>query len=119
MVIETTKKEDQFIAAYLGCILFADRPEDCDSIPDLDTDFERESIIDCLAFYSRIACYLSDDNIEQAGHDFYLTRQGYGTGFWDRTEIYGDLLAEKFTKMAENSGEVYPVFDDIMIWKAL
>ena len=113
MIIETTEKENQFINAYIECVFFADEPEDNDFIDGLDRDFERETIIDCLAFYSRIACYLSDDQIEQAGHDFYLTRQGHGTGFWDRAEIYGDYLSQKFSKIAENSGEVYPIFKDI------
>lgn len=113
MKIETTKREDQFIAAYIECVFFADQPEDHTFIDDLDEDFKRESIIDCLAFYNRIACYLPDEHIEQAGHDFYLTRQGHGTGYWDRPEIYGRMLGDKFTKMAEDSGEVYPLFDDV------
>jgi len=121
MKIQTTKTEDQFITAYIECVFFADqifhtftgKPDDFAYVDDLDEDFKRESIIDCLAFYNRIACYLPDEHIEQAGHDFYLTRQGHGTGYWDRPEIYGRMLGDKFTKMAEDSGEVYPLFHDV------
>lgn len=45
---------------------------------------------------------------EQAGHDFWLTRNGHGTGFWDRTyandvsAMIGDELADQ----ARSYGEV-------------
>ena len=113
--IETNKKESEFITAYLEAVDFTELGEDGQPPIDaeIDEDFLRESIIDCLAFYSRIACYLSDDNIAQAGHDFWLTRNGHGTGFWDRPEIYRDYLIGKFTKIAESFGEAYAVYDEI------
>jgi len=40
-------------------------------------------------------------------HDFWLTRSGHGTGFWDRPEKYGELLAEKLSDIAESFGECY------------
>lgn len=112
--IETTKTEDQFIVAYFEAVDFTETGDD-EQPPhgaDLDPDFERESVIDCLAFFSRVRCYLSDDHIEQAGHDFWLTRNGHGTGFWDRPELYGETYAEMFTGMATGFGEAYPVFDE-------
>lgn len=113
--IETNKKESEFITAYLEAVDFTELGEEGQPPigAEIDEDFLRESIIDCLAFYSRIACYLSDDNIAQAGHDFWLTRNGHGTGFWDRPEIYRDYLAQKFTKIAESFGEAYAVYDEI------
>ena len=113
--IETNKKEFEFIAAYLEAIDFTELGEDGQPPigAEIDEDFLRESIIDCLAFYSRIACYLSDDNIALAGQDFWLTRNGHGTGFWDRPEIYRDYLVGKFTKIAESFGEAYAVYDEI------
>jgi hypothetical protein len=113
--IETNKKESQFINAYLEAVDFKELGEDGQPPvgAEIDEDFLRESIIDCLAFYSRIACYLSDDNIAQAGQDFWLTRNGHGTGFWDRPEIYRDYLVGKFTKIAESFGEAYAVYDEI------
>jgi hypothetical protein len=113
--IETNKKESEFITAYLEAIDFTELGEEGQPPigAEIDEDFLRESVIDCLAFYSRIACYLSDDNIAQAGHDFWLTRNGHGTGFWDRPEIYRDYLVQKFTKIAESFGEAYAVYDEI------
>jgi hypothetical protein len=55
------------------------------------------------------------------GHDFYLTRQGHGCGFWDRKELdapiricYGgslpdDSLGDALTKLCDDS-ETYPEF---------
>jgi hypothetical protein len=108
--ITPTNKELQFFNAYLEGIDFTetgdiDQPESC---AELDDDFLRESLIDCLAFYSRIACYLSDDEITQAGHDFWLSRNGHGTGFFDR----GYPMADKFQTYAEAYGQVHAVFDD-------
>ena len=111
MNIETTKKEDEFIQAYIEAMYFTDtgdsgQPE---AGSELCSEFKRESVIDCLSFYGRTACYLSDDEIVQAGHDFWLTRNGHGAGFWDGDWItYGDM----FTKISECYGEVDSVFED-------
>ena len=114
MIIEPTKKETIFINAYIETIDFTEcgDSEQPEHGAELDVTFERESIIDCLAFYSRIECFLSDDNVEQAGRDFWFTRNGHGVGFWDRPEIYGDHYAETFTKIAETYNEVHAIFED-------
>jgi len=114
MKIEMTKKEKTFFNAYLEAIDFTecgdiDQPEHG---AELDSDFLRESAIDCLAFYSSVQCYMSDHLEEQAGHDFWLTRNGHGVGFWDREELYGKSSAETLTKIAQRFGETYPVFKD-------
>ena len=114
-IIHTTKKEYKFISAYLEAVDFTEWGDDGQPPigAEIDEDFLRESIIDCLAFYSRIECYLSPDNIEQAGHDFWLTRNGHGAGFWDREELYGVFYSEMFTKIATSFGETYAVFNEL------
>lgn len=42
----------------------------------------------------------------QAGHDFYLTRQGHGAGFWDRPDVYGQANATRLTKAAKSFAEL-------------
>jgi len=109
-------KEKEFFEAYCEAIDFTETG-DTDQAPSgaaLDEDFERESMIDCLGFYSRIECYLSDDHISQAGHDFWLTRNGHGTGFWDRDKsVYGDHSA-RFTGLAKEYGETHAYFEEYM-----
>ena len=72
MNIELTETELEFVAAYFAAIDFTetgdiDQPE---SGEELDADFKRESILDCLSFLSRIWCYMPSDRISDAGHDF-------------------------------------------------
>jgi hypothetical protein len=113
--ITPTNKELQFFNAYLECINFTETGDinEPESGADLDPDFLRESLIDCLAFYSRIACYLSDDensqsSISQAGHDFWLSRNGHGAGFFDKSYP----MALGFQTLAEAYGVADAVFDD-------
>lgn len=49
----------------------------------------------------------SDD--ELAGHDFWLTRNGHGCGFWDRG--LGDV-GDKLTKAAKAAGECNLIVGD-------
>lgn len=46
------------------------------------------------------------DMMSQMGHDLWLTRNGHGTGFWDRPEVWGDC-AEIFSNIARSMGEKY------------
>jgi hypothetical protein len=108
--ITPTNKELEFYESYLECINFTETGDtnEPESGAELDPDFLRESLIDCLSFYGRIWCYLSDDEISQAGHDFWLSRNGHGAGFFDRSHPMGDRLQTR----AESYGEVNVVFDD-------
>jgi len=50
-----------------------------------------------------------DETLEQCGHDLWLTRQGHGTGFWDRPDnTYGNASnREKLDNYAQKVGEFY------------
>lgn len=65
----------------------------------------RQFIIDCTRFQVEHAALLAsaDLSLTQAGHDFWLTRNGHGSGFWDR-----DLgaIGEALTDAAHAFGEV-------------
>lgn len=54
-----------------------------------------------LSFWSRMWYYIdledpcASDMVAQAGHDFWLTSQGHGAGFWDGGwPKYGDMLTK-------------------------
>lgn len=113
MNIEPTEKETTFIDAYLEAVNFTETgngDEEPESGEEMDEDFIRESVIDCLAFYNRIACYLSDDRIEDAGHDFWFTRNGHGTGFWE--EDNWPRYSGMFDRAAKSFGEAYVQWAD-------
>lgn len=90
---------EQFLSAYVACALWSSHdnatpqggePFDANYTPD---DIAPEALAtmrtDCERFLRENANHLTDDNcyagepIERAGHDFWLTRNGHGAGFWD------------------------------------
>ena len=90
-----TSQAERFLAAYIECALWSstDNADDSGGEP-LDknydaTDLAPETLTafqrDCESFFdaNRADLALLPD-LEQAGHDFWLTRNGHGAGFWDR-----------------------------------
>jgi len=83
---------DTFTRAYLECALWASTDsegEPLDAAYTID-DFSKEATCrmkkDCESFRAMAANKLAESGLteEQAGHDFFLTRNGHGAGFWDR-----------------------------------
>jgi len=87
---------DTFTRAYIACALWSstDNADDSGGEP-LDANYNEsdiapatlaEIISDCAAFQTDNADDLRTSRLsdEQAGHDFWLTRNGCGAGFWDR-----------------------------------
>ena len=101
MQLELTTKEKEFVSQYIETALWAGNGTDYG----LDEDCKREAIIDCLAFYSRACRYLNEDNRTQAAQDFYLSRNGHCTGFWDRAKAYSYNYAGKLQEIAEGFGK--------------
>lgn len=88
---------DAFVRAYLECALWSstdpetERPLDDDfDIEDLDDTVIEEAIRECQDFRDANAEDLAQAGDDaQNGHDFWLTRNGHGAGFWDRG--YGEV----------------------------
>ena len=132
----TTVQFDDFTTAYLDAALWSsmDESDDAGGEP-MDRNHSRDDIDfaslarmleDCAKFPaspewqaalsaaedartpSRVAhgCTIE----ESAGHDFWLTRNGHGAGFWDGDwgEPYGDAL----DKLSKRFGEVYLYIGD-------
>lgn len=59
-------------------------------------------LTDCLGFYLA-ALPMIGTECERAGADFHFTRNGHGTGFWDRGDIWGDN-AQKLTELSKPYG---------------
>lgn len=87
---------DRFTQAYIECALWAetDNADESGGQP-LDHNYDSDDISpatitrmaeDCADFQSEHAALLRESGLsdEQAGYDFWLTRNGYGAGFWDR-----------------------------------
>lgn len=82
------KAEDRhraMVAAYIEASFFFDKPEEenwggCDLSPEAQNLAEFE----CAAFLMLAKWHVKDWMMDQIGHDFWLTRNGHGAGFWDR-----------------------------------
>jgi hypothetical protein len=125
------KKLDDFTRAYLEAALWSSTGDDGEPldrdyyIEDFAPEAIKEALKDVKAFQRENADDLdeasdfipaggewSDD--EQHGHDFWLTRNGHGVGFWDRG--YG-AVGDRLSKAAERYGEVWPyVGDDGLVY---
>lgn len=68
---------------------------------------------DCAAFWESCADDLATMEAEQAGHDFWLTRNGHGAGFWDRG--LGDR-GDRLTAMSKPYGSVDLYTQDGKVW---
>lgn len=87
-----------------------DRGEPLDSSDaPISESLRAESRIECQDFYTANAEDLADIDPEQAGYDFWLTRNGHGVGFWDR-----DLgeLGDRLSEAARICGEVWLFVSD-------
>lgn len=72
------------------------------SVEDIDADTLAKMVADCTKFQAEND--LSEGTDKRAGHDFWLTRNGHGAGFWD-----GDWpdTGDTLTEACKAYGEVY------------
>jgi hypothetical protein len=81
---------DKVVTAYLACALWSSTDMDGSSlddsydIDDISTEGRREAEEVCRDFVQANAELLEGLSPEQVGHDFWLTRNRHGAGFWDR-----------------------------------
>ena len=108
---------------YLICALWSttDNSDEQGGDP-FDDNYDLEDIAeesidqaekDCQAFKQANAADLADWDDEQAGHDFWLTRNHHGAGFWDRGKgEVGRRLTAAVHRYSEltltlNNGRIY------------
>lgn len=107
---------DDFTQGYIQAIFFTDTGPDDEGLEDVGfLDLAEESLFkivqDCKEFYAANKDDLGED-LEQAGMDFWLTRNHHGTGFWDRPDIYGYTNADKLTENSQKYKECYVYMGD-------
>ena len=91
--------EKAFTLAYIECAEWA---ENCEM-----TDEEvQDAALDCADFCESFGPLMWDNGLdaERCGHDFWLTRNRHGAGFWDRG--LGEL-GRQLTDAAHPYGEAY------------
>lgn len=107
------------VTDYLMCALWSTtgddkNPLDCTyGMEDLAPEARQQAERECAAFAEAAGNLLDDWTPEQAGHDFWLTRNGHGAGFWDRGLPNGEALSDLAYKAGER--ELY-VGDDGLLY---
>lgn len=96
----------EFLNGYLECMLWLAKDEDGNPLDSITAD---DIAPDALATITAECDDFANANREtwerggwndaQAGHDFFLTRNGHGAGFWDRrynddTRTCGKILTD-------------------------
>lgn len=126
----TKRKLDDFTRAYLNTALWSSTdeqgepldknydisdlaPEALDAAIKDATTFQSRNTID-LVKASKLAKPSEYSSAAQHGHDFWLTRNGHGAGFWDRG--YG-AVGDRLSKAAKAYGskDIY-VGDDGLLY---
>ena len=88
--------------SYLSCAAWSDSPEDATSSV-FGSLSKALAYSDCAVFVAQAGDLLTDDWAdEQIGHDFWLTRNDHGTGFWDRDLPNADALTMIATAFKTN-----------------
>ena len=109
-----------FLKGYIACALWSstDNSDESGGLP-LDQDHDEEHltascylrfVADCADFLQNIMNELSEEDLgrinpEHSGHDFWLTRNGHGSGFWDRGELEDGGLGDRLSALCKPYGE--------------
>ena len=115
-----------FVLAYIEAMLWVGMlcgDSDCNdcgshgddySVEDIAPDTMAEILRDCENFQASCGSAIDVWGTEQAGHDFYLTRNGHGAGFWDRTTCadasFSRESVAKLGKRLTDAAHVYGSF---------
>src|SRR5690606_5349913 len=87
---------ERMVSGYVECMEWADCGPDNETYEkEWSTTVAEKAVFDCAAFIAACGQPLLDTLAELApsysderfGHDFWLTRNGHGAGFWDRDEL--------------------------------
>jgi len=105
----------KFITGYVEALVWTecnsdkeDEGLDDKTSSDFSDEMRRKILADCRKFYCKndvalTAAYTDRDRpYDYLGHDFWLTRCGHGTGFWDRgMGTLGDQLTDAAQQFSE------------------
>ena len=101
---------DKFTGQYLVTALWSSADDegnpmdDNHDLFDLSEEAINKAIEDCRKFQEDNAALLEGYSLSTAGHDFWLTRNGHGAGFWDGD--YEKDVGDKLTVASKSFGEI-------------
>ncbi len=80
------------------------------TVDDIHRATRSEMWLDCLRFIGLAYGLLDGLDPMDVGHDFWLTRNGHGAGFWDGD--YEEQVGQKLTELCKQFKEVSLYVDD-------
>lgn len=104
------------VIGYMQCALWSSTGDDGESLDGLYETWEisdegqASMIEDCEGMLDQLeelgVDWTAHWKAEQFGHDFWLTRNGHGAGFWDRYYDGGEreVLGRRLTEMSKAYG---------------
>ncbi|RPJ16050.1 MAG: hypothetical protein EHM33_34265 [Chloroflexi bacterium] len=116
-----TSVPQSFFDHYVSCALWSSTDDEGTPMDggdlDLSTEAKDQMLDDCanfIAYCEDLELDWFPEGFEQSAHDFWLTRNGHGAGYWDRG--LGDL-GDKLTEAAKTFGscDLY-IGDDELIY---
>lgn len=112
---ETDYDFEAFFRSYLETALWSTNDDSSDnggdpldknySTADIDPETAAKHRAECIEFCEMNYDDLSPFDAATAGHDFWLTRNGHGCGFWDGD--YPEPQASRLTEASNRFGEVW------------
>ena len=112
--MKNTHNISEVTEAYLVCALWSSNDGDDPleakyGTSDISGEAWERAEVHVRYFIDRAGPWLGDDqDEEQIGHDFWLTRNGHGAGFWGRDlpDGRGEVLSDICGAMGEQ--DIYP-----------
>jgi hypothetical protein len=109
--------KQSFLEAYIEALIWSttdmdtEQPIEC-SFSEFNLGLQARCVVDCNLFIQMAASICPDWknhwSMEQAGHDFALTRNHHGSGFWDRysKKCEEHVIGEKLTEISHKFEEI-------------
>lgn len=108
-----------FVESYLATAAWVTVDSEYYENDSFTREAKEQAEADCKKFISMVCAAFPEDRANElltmpgndltylAPHDFFLTRNGHGAGFWDKEDTYGIEAAAKLTAIAKECGECY------------
>ena len=128
--MKTLPAIDTFTRAYIACALWSSNDESTPQggepfeanycIEDFAPEAIAQAVADCARFQAENAADILAAGLtsERAGHNFWLNRNGHGSGFWDeKMESAGDpepecQACDRLSDACRHYGELSPYLGD-------
>lgn len=111
---------EHMLNSYIEAVYFTDTGDSGQPPKDatLTNAFKEMAKVNCMSFLTKMWRALSFNKLNdkeilyRIGHDFWLTRNGHGSGFWDRpVDWYGtEKVRDTMDSLAQEYGEEYSDF---------